>query len=181
MLERDDAARFDVIYETHVDFVWRSARRLGVDPDALEDVVQNVFVTVVRQLATFEGRSSLRTWLYAIVVRVVRDYRRWKRRKKPGWIVSTEDEPVLTERAMAASDPHAKLEASEGLRLVEEALSSLDELRREVFVLAELEQFTPAEIARILEIPAARVYVVLRAARADFNHAAERLQAGETR
>ena len=47
-------ASFESIYEAHVDFVWRSALRLGVDEAAADDVVQQVFLVVHRRLADFE-------------------------------------------------------------------------------------------------------------------------------
>src|SRR6185436_19202677 len=67
---------FEEVYEQNVTFVWRSARRLGVADAAIDDVVQEIFVVVHRRLREFEGRSSLKTWLFAIVLRVVRDHRR---------------------------------------------------------------------------------------------------------
>src|SRR5215510_272402 len=63
------------IYRTHFDFVRRTARRLGVEPQQLDDVVQEVFITVHRRIDTFEGRSELRTWLYGITRRVVSGHR----------------------------------------------------------------------------------------------------------
>src|SRR5262245_51753387 len=69
------------VYETQFDFVWRSARRLGVASLHVDDVVQEVFLVVFRRLAEFEGRSSLKTWLFGITRRVVRDHRRSARRK----------------------------------------------------------------------------------------------------
>src|SRR5882672_9010889 len=71
---------FDEVYEAHFDFVWRSVRRLGVDEFGVEDVVQEVFFTAHRRLGEFEGRSSVRTWLFAIVVHLVRHYRRKRQR-----------------------------------------------------------------------------------------------------
>ena len=69
------------IYQEHFDFVWRSARRLGVPDSAVDDVVQEVFIVVHRQLATFEGRSSMKTWLFGILRNLVlRQRRSWARR-----------------------------------------------------------------------------------------------------
>src|SRR4051812_45143312 len=73
---------FDAIYEEHFDFVWRSVGRLGVDAAAVEDAAQDVFVIAHRRLAGFEGRSSVKTWLFGIALRVSRDHRRSARRKR---------------------------------------------------------------------------------------------------
>src|SRR5262245_54926046 len=72
---------FAAVYEAHLDFAWRSLRLLGVPRDAIEDVVQDTFDVVSRQLARFEGRSSLRTWLFGIAQRTASNYRRMARRK----------------------------------------------------------------------------------------------------
>src|ERR1700733_14438405 len=70
------AATFPEVYRTHFRFVWRTLGRLGVRDADLMDVTQNVFVVVHRQLAGFEGRSELTTWLFSICRLVVKDYRR---------------------------------------------------------------------------------------------------------
>ncbi len=77
------ALDFETLYEAHFDFVWRSVRRLGVSEGAIDDVVQETFLIVHRRLAEFEGRSSVNTWLFGILRRVVHDHRRHLRRKSP--------------------------------------------------------------------------------------------------
>ncbi len=81
---------FDAVYAEHFSFVWRNLRRLGVRESHLDDASQEVWVVVHRRLPSFEGRSSLRTWLVGIAVRVASDHRRWRRRKDP-------HEPVMGE------------------------------------------------------------------------------------
>src|SRR5215510_927156 len=75
------AERLSELYEQHFDFVWRSARYLGEPPASLDDAVQDVFLVAYRRFQDFEARSSPRTWLFAITLRVVRDHRRSRRRK----------------------------------------------------------------------------------------------------
>jgi RNA polymerase sigma-70 factor (ECF subfamily) len=179
-----DVRSFSSLYDAHVDFVWRSARRLGVDDEAADDVVQQVFVVVHRRLSEFEGRASVKSWLFAILLRVVQDHRRSLRRKSPhrsGEAVDPDDLPAAT----VASDPYEALSRAEASRLINQLLECLDKDRRAVFVMAELEQMTPAEIAEALEVDVRVVYARLRAARADFEEAAARLrkraQRGERR
>src|SRR5262245_57895223 len=66
-----EAAPFEFarVYDDHFAFVWRTLRLLGVAEPALEDAAQDVFATVSNKLAEFSGRSSLRTWVFAIVQR----------------------------------------------------------------------------------------------------------------
>src|SRR3954451_824730 len=129
-----EALGFEDVYRGELGFVWRSAKRLGLRDAALDDAVQEVFVVAHRRLAEFEGRSSLRTWLFGIPLRVVRDHRRSARRRDPG-------PPVDPDSLRATgSGPAESAEKAEAVRLLHTLLDELDDERREVFVMAELEQ-----------------------------------------
>jgi RNA polymerase sigma-70 factor (ECF subfamily) len=155
--------RFADVYESHFAFAWRSVRRLGVEESAVDDVVQEIFVIVHRRLDDFEGRSSLKTWLFGIVLRVVRDHRRAVRRKSPR---SAGDADTV--EADIASDPHERALKAEAARVLHAILDELDDEKREVFVLAELEQMSAPEIAEAVGAPLNTVYSRLRAARQAF-------------
>jgi RNA polymerase sigma-70 factor (ECF subfamily) len=156
-----------LVYEAHFDFVWRSARRLGVNPLYLDDVVQEVFLVVHRRLSAFEGRSTLKSWLFGITRRVVRDQRRS--------ILRRPTEPLANEPAdgagRAADD---LLVLREQALLLHELLAQLDVDRREAFVLAELEQMSGPEIAAALQINLNTAYARVRAARQAFEDALHR-------
>jgi RNA polymerase sigma-70 factor (ECF subfamily) len=161
---------FDDVYREHFPFVWRSAKRLGVSDAALDDVVQEVFVIVHRRLADFEGRSTLRTWLFGIALRVVRDHRRAARRRDPG-------PPVDPDTLSASGGPCHDAETAEAVRLLHTLLDQLDDERREIFVMAELEQMTMPEIADTLGINVNTAYARLRIARQEFEQALARHRA----
>lgn len=165
---------FDVVYDAHFPFVWRTVRRLGVDEASRDDVTQEVFVVVHRRLPSFEGRSSLKTWIFGIALRVVRDHRR-TRRRKPGGV----DGDVLDAIADGAPTPDQHVEKSQAVRLLHALLDSLDDEKREVFVLAELEQLSAPEIAEVTGANVNTVYARLRAARKDFEAAVARYRARE--
>ena len=160
---------FEQVYATWFDFVWRSARRLGVGESSLDDVVQDVFLTVHRRLADFEGRSSVKTWLFGIVLRVTRDYRRTLRRKPT--------QPLTHEVVGNGSDPLADAERAEGLRLLHSLLDNLSDDKREAFVLVELEQMVVPDVAELLQENVNTVYARVRAARHDFEAALRRQRA----
>src|SRR5579859_7843587 len=67
---------FQQVYALHFRFVWRALARQGVRESDLMDVTQNVFIIVHRQLAGFEGRAQLTTWLFSICRLVAKDYLR---------------------------------------------------------------------------------------------------------
>lgn len=164
---------FDELYEAHFDFVWRSARRLGVEDGAVDDVVQEIFLVVHRRLGEFAGRSSLRTWLFAIALRVVADHRRSLRRKSPAGHVDPED--VADRR----SGPHEAAARAEATAVLQRFLDGLDDDKRAVFILADLEGMTAPEIAEATSSNINTIYARLRAARLAFEEAVRRHHARE--
>jgi RNA polymerase sigma-70 factor (ECF subfamily) len=166
---------FAQLYESQFSFAWRSARRLGIPAQSMDDVVQEVFVVVYRTLAKFEGRSSIKTWLFGIVLNVVRAHRRQDRTNHPQARAPASTDP---ERLVdTAAGPHELATKAEAARLVEALLDTLDDDKREVFVLAELELMSAPEIARAIGIPMNTVYSRLRLARQEFAAAAARHRA----
>lgn len=164
---------FDQVYEEHFDFVWRSVRRLGLPDSAADDAVQDVFVVVCRRLSTFEQRSSVRTWLFGITLRVVRGHRRRDRRKPTEALPET-----LVSRT---PDPQAASERTEALSVLDRILDQMDEDKREVFVMAELEQMTAPEIVSATGSKLNTVYSRLRAARNIFEAGVKRHRATDDR
>jgi len=147
------------VFDEHAAYVWRALRHLGAPESEVDDLVQEVFVVVHRRLPSFEWRSSLRTWLYGICLRVASDYRRRAR--------------VRYERAVA--DPARDLAESSSLAPDEQAraraqlrhlLAALDDDKREVLVLYEIEGIPMSEVAQILGCPLQTAYSRLHAARA---------------
>lgn len=172
------APSFAQIYEEHFGFVWSSARRLGVHDASLDDAVQEVFVIVHRRLSEFAGRSSMRTWLFGIVRNVARDARRSMRRKSPHTAPGAHEDPEVL-AAAEGERPDRMAERSAENRVLHELLEALDDDKREVFVLAELEGFSAPEIAEAVGANVNTVYSRLRLARQEFAAAAARVRARE--
>jgi RNA polymerase sigma-70 factor (ECF subfamily) len=137
-----------------------------------DDVVQEVFLVVHRKRAQFEGRSTFKTWLYGITLRVARVHRARSRRAACDQAVDAE-----LVRAPEAARPDERAQSAEAARLVEGILDGLDDEQREVFVLAELEELSAPEIAEVLCVKLNTVYSRLRLARAAFAEAAARHRA----
>lgn len=153
---------FDELYATHVAFVWRVLRTLGVPTEQIEDAVQDVFVVVHRRLAEFEGRAAITTWLFAIARRVAGSYRRRAGNAR------TE---ALTADPIGTADPFADASRAEAAATVFAILQTMDEDKRVVFALVELEQLSVPEVAKILELNLNTAYSRLRLARAAFEQA----------
>ncbi len=159
--------QFREIYDVHFDFVYRAARRLGVAERSLDDAAQDVFIVVHRRLADFEGRSAIKTWLYGITRRVAKDYRRRVGRKEQGVV----EDKGLVSTGKSPQEDAARRQAAQTLEAI---LSSLDPAKREVFVLAEMEQMTAPEISAALSVNLNTVYSRLRMARVEFEKAVAR-------
>jgi RNA polymerase sigma-70 factor (ECF subfamily) len=166
------APDFHDTYHEHFDFVWLSLRRLGVAPELLDDATQDVFVVVCRKLPEFQHRSQLKTWLFAIAIRVARGYRR----RRPTHSLAHPEEVPSPD-----ASPYDSVEEAEAQRLVSQFLSNLDEERRIVFIMAEIEQIPLPEIAQVLGWNLNTTYSRLRLGRADFNAQVQRHAAREQR
>ena len=164
---------FEDVYEAHHGFVWRSVLRLGLPESAVDDAVHDVFLVAHRRLEEFEGRSSIRTWLFAIAMRVVQRHRRTQMRKR-----RKEDAFAAEAVAQPPADAYARTDAAATLHRL---LATLDEDKRAVFILSELEGMTAQEIAEAFDLKVPTVYSRLRAARIALEKAVERHRAAEER
>jgi RNA polymerase sigma-70 factor, ECF subfamily len=161
------------VYEAHFRYVWRCLRSLGVHDAYLEDALQDVFMVVQQKLALFDGKAQLRTWLYAIALRIARKYRE-RRRREPESLEARDSRP---EPVLASTGEGAALQ-SERLELARAALDALSEEQREVFVLARVEQMSAPEIAEVVGIPLNTVYSRLRSGRLAFEAEVARRKSG---
>jgi RNA polymerase sigma-70 factor (ECF subfamily) len=167
----DAVPSFEQIFVDHAPFIWRALRRLGVHEADAEDVCQEVFMIVHRRLASFEGRSSIQTWIYGICVRVTADYRKRAHRRHE----SPSDD--LPERS-AAVNQHDELEDHQSRALLDAVISKLDDDKRAVFVLFELEELPMTEVAVAVGCPLQTAYARLYAARRVVEAALRRATAG---
>ncbi|MBX3209039.1 MAG: sigma-70 family RNA polymerase sigma factor [Labilithrix sp.] len=144
--------------------VQSALRGLGVPAADLDDACQEVFVVVHRKLAGYEDRGSLHAWLYGICVRVASHARR-RRARTPDLGSDALPEGV------DLTTPAEQVTASQGRQILYSILDQLDDDKRAVFVLYELEELTMSEVARSLDINLFTAYSRLRAARAEVQQA----------
>ena len=169
------AARLETaeqVCERYFSFVWRNVRRLGVADDAVDDVVQDVLLVVHRRFPDFEWRSSIETWLFGILLRIVSKQRRSQRRRN-------EQQP-LDERlsyALSTGDTVRELEHRDAARLLQRLLDSLSDEKRAMVVAVEVEQMTIPEAAEALGIPITTAQTRLRTGRRELAQAVTRLKA----
>jgi RNA polymerase sigma-70 factor (ECF subfamily) len=137
----------------HLDSLYRTALRLTRDGADAEDVVQETYLKAFRAAGTFEPGTNLRAWLFTILHNTARN--RARDRAREGVVVDSE----AVERALEAG-PGATSETPETLLLretlapeLQAAVDGLPESFRQAVWLRDVEEFSYAEIANILEIP----------------------------
>ncbi len=158
--------RVEDVFRRHYAYVWRSLARLGVGAAQLDDATQDVFVVVHHRLAEFAGHAKLTTWLFEIVRRVALQYRRQRCRSPIGVAIPTDHRDPRP-------GPFEQMTRIEALELMQAWLDELDDGKRIVFVMAELEQLQGPEIADRLGMNLNTVYARLRGAR---RHLARRVR-----
>ena len=158
---------FDEVYSTHFQFVWRVLRGMGVPPGLVDDAAQEVFVVVLRRLPEFDGRHSVKTWLFQIALRVASNQRRSLRRRGSR-------EELDESMAAPGPGPDEATASRRALADVMEILDTLDEPLRVVLVLSQFEQMTAPEIGELLGLKVNTVSSRLRRAREAFAARLER-------
>ena len=134
------------LYESHFNFAWRNLARLGVPEVLLEDATQDVFLTLHRRFSTYDSsRSSIETWLFGIVLRVARGHRRTLRRRLLRLVPWFETASEVV--AAPADDPLESTAKRQAARVLQRLLDSLDESKRAILILVDLEQLSVPEAA----------------------------------
>ncbi len=165
------ALRLEALATDNYAFIWRSLRRLGVPPPAVDDAAQQVFEVAARRLDAIElGRE--RAFVFKTALLVATEARRGSARQR----ALHPDEPIEL-LADPAPSPEDASDWSGKRALLDAILLAMPLELRTVFVLFELEELTMASIAELLELPPGTVASRLRRAREAFHQAAKRARA----
>lgn len=143
-----DPAAFGLLFDRHHDRVLEHVRRLLRSRADAEDVLQDVWVRVVRGIAKLEDPAAFRAWLYRIAHNEAVSRLRWRRRR----VLDVEDLGA-TEIFAIVPEPSGEGEDLPGgfePEAVGRAMLELSDLHREVLTLRYFEDFTYEEISRIL-------------------------------
>jgi RNA polymerase sigma-70 factor, ECF subfamily len=161
--------RFRALFDAHASYVSASLARLGVRDADRDDLVSEVFVRVHRELDRYDETRPAKPWLFAFAARVASEHRRLARHRRE---VQADGPEVASDAPL----PDRAIEREEAKRLVDRALDALDDDKRAVFVLHDLDETPVPDIARALGIAEGTAYSRLRAGRAEFTAAVRRLQ-----
>ena len=185
-LRAGDRVEFARFVEETSPAIYRLALRILNDPQDAEDALQETFLKAMRAIASFEGRSSLTTWLYRIAVN---EALMMVRKQRPQ--IRVEDEPEDEEgeagQGMQIVDwcclPERELVSDEARRFINKAIADLPENLRTTFVLRDVEGLSIKETSEALEISEMNVKTRLLRARLKMRESlssyyAERMQEG---
>lgn len=166
---------FAALYQAEFGHVWHTLRRFGVRERDLEDLCHDVFVAFYRSQDRYDATRPLKPWLSGIAFRVASDYRRraQHRREMPSLPIdrSPSDEPPADEKLTGCQDRE----------LLIEALAAVEEGRRAVLLMHDIDEQTMPQIAAVLGLPLNTAYSRLRLARAELTAAVNRLLARRAR
>lgn len=154
-----DGLAFSDVYDRHAPFVWRTLRRLGVRERDVEDACQEVFLVVHRKLDALGEEPSIEGWIFQICRRVAAAQRRRASERRERANLAEVREPSVEPSQQDA------IQHREARAILDAVLDGLDDRKREVFVLFELERVPMARVAELVGCPIKTAYARLYAAR----------------
>jgi len=167
-LRNGDQAEFAKLVDAYSAPIYRlGLRMLGNEQDA-EDVLQNTFISALTHLSSFEGRSSVLTWLYRIAVNEsLMILRRGKPEVNIDDVDSSDENDVAhpTQFVDWSALPEDELLSAEGKQALDNAIQNLPENLRMVFLLRDIQDLSIKDTADTLNLTEANVKVRLLRAR----------------
>jgi len=159
-------------------------RRLALSfvrtPAVADDVVSEAWLAVLRGLDRFEGRSSLKTWIYRIVANIARTRAVREARSTPFSAFATPDDPSVDPDRFAHDgawdsplEPWRAILDSEARAVIEAAIATLPEQQRQVIELRDIEGWSSEEVRNVLELSETNQRVLLHRARSKVRAALE--------
>ncbi|NNE44273.1 MAG: RNA polymerase sigma factor [Gemmatimonadetes bacterium] len=162
---RGDTRAFTQLVERHRDHVVANCRYLSGSETQAEDLAQEVFVKVYRNVHKFEGRSRFRTWLQRVKINHCLS---WIRRQRDEVHLDIDDPAVSAIPDRALSTPADKLERMSEQDRIRRTLASLPDNLRVALTLCDVDELSYAEIAESLDISLSAVKMRVKRAREAF-------------
>jgi RNA polymerase sigma-70 factor (ECF subfamily) len=189
-LKRGDDAVFAALVDAWSPGLMRVARMHVRDRQVAEEVVQETWIAVLRGIDRFEGRSSLRTWVYRIAMNTAKTRAQREARSIPFSAAARADEPSVDPDRFLSADhraaggwalgpsewptPEEELLSGETREVIMRAIDELPESQRAVITMRDVEGLSSEEVAEILEITDGNQRVLLHRARSKVRRAIER-------
>ena len=167
----NDPDAFWTLLGPHIGWIHRQLRRLGVRENDLDDVCQDVLIALHKRRDQFDFSREIRPWAFGFAAWVASDYRKRRQVRERHAPLDHDHEP-----ADPAPGADARLDAEAERQLLLEALDQLDDKKRTLLVLVDLEETAMPRAAEILGIPVNTGYSRLRTARTELASAVRRIR-----
>ncbi len=178
---KHDTEAFGKVVDAYQHRVYGFVRRMVHDPEEAADVAQEVFIRAFQAFGRFDGRSSLRTWLFRIAHNLCIDRsRRNLRQPNETSLDATPEDQGAYEISDSRWDPQTLVMNQELQAVLESALASMSDKLRSVLLLHDREDFAYEEIAQTLDLPIGTVKSRLFLARAHLQKTIGAYLNGET-
>lgn len=154
-LKTGDESAYEILLDRFQQPVYSLVQRLIEDPSEASDVTQEVFLKVFRNVSSFRGQSSLKTWIYRIAVNEAHNRRRWfgRHRKSEVGLESEHNGRIwLDHLSDEARSPYELVLNEERRQAIERALEGLNPVFRAAVVLRDQEELSYEEIADVLDV-----------------------------
>lgn len=171
MFQNGDTIAFDMLFERYkipiFNFIYRMLNR---EKGSAEDLLQEIFIKIVKGKDLYEPRAKFSTWLFAITRNHCLNFLKSKRYSEAKNTISLDGQYKnskfsLSDKLAIREDNFRNIEDKEMLEILEEAVSILPDKYREVFILHAIEGFTHKEISEVLKINPATVRTDYRRAK----------------
>lgn len=170
-LQANEDAAYDELVRTYNTSIYHVAFRMLGDSGEASDAVQDIFLKVFRNIGTFRGDASLKTWIFRIGLSEILNRLRWWKRRHRMSTVSMDDDHNGNGNGLHVRDsrpsPQQALESKEQDMAIQQALGRLSSDHRSIVVLRDIEGFSYTEIADVLGVSVGTVKSRLARARAD--------------
>src|SRR5712671_138329 len=170
-LQANEDAAYDELVRTYNASIYHVAYRMLGNSAEASDAVQDIFLKVFRNIASFRGDASLKTWVFRIGISEILNRLRWWKRRHRMSTVSMDDDHGGNGSGICIRDsspsPQQALESKEQEMAIQQALGRLSGDHRSIVVLRDIEGFSYTEISDVLGISVGTVKSRLARARAD--------------
>jgi RNA polymerase sigma-70 factor, ECF subfamily len=166
-MQANELPSFQEIYEQYKNKVFNTVIGYVQSLEDAEELTQDVFIEIHRSVSSFEGRSSLSTWIYRIAVNRSLDFLKSKNRKKRFAFISSlfNDSGELKHDNTDFYHPGIALENKELSSILFKAISKLPENQKTAFILSKLESLSYSEISEVMQTTISSVESLLVRAR----------------
>jgi RNA polymerase sigma-70 factor, ECF subfamily len=184
-LREGDEATFASLFDQYCPSMARLARFYVSNPVVAEEVVQEVWLAVIRGLSRFEGRCSLKTWIFRILMNIAITRGQHESRSVPFSSLAGEEgesfEPAfdaggswVSSLSSGGNEPEERLLSQEIRSYIRIEIETLPPRQREVIILRDLEGWTAGEVCELFEISEVNQRVLLHRARSRVRHTLDR-------